>query len=173
MSIIFRLATAEDTPDLARAHVASWHAAYQGLVPDSLLDGFTVESRIERFHQSLESEVEETCLVEESGEVLGFITLGACRDEDVDTDTTGEIWGIYLAPEHWRQGIGSFLCRQGESLLKARGYKEATLWVLEGNIRARKFFEAMGFEPDGANREVDLGKPLQVVRYRKELKEQE
>jgi len=35
---------------------------------------------------------------------LGFLTLDGCRDSDVDAQATGEIWGIYLAPQAWRRG---------------------------------------------------------------------
>jgi len=173
MSMDFRRATVDDAPELARAHVASWHAAYQGLVPDSFLEGFTYERRTEQLRQSLASGAEETYLVEKSGKVLGFLTLGACRDADVDAHTTGEIWGIYLAPKHWRKGIGSYLCKQGDFMLKTRGYVEATLWVLEGNAQARQFYETMGFEPNGETKRVNLGIPLKAVRYRKAIEDAE
>ncbi|WP_411955956.1 hypothetical protein [Clostridium estertheticum] len=33
-----------------------------------------------------------------------------------------------------------------------------TLWVLEDNARARKFYERMGFIHDGATRIINVGK---------------
>jgi ribosomal protein S18 acetylase RimI-like enzyme len=98
-----------------------------------------------------------------------MLTIGGCRDEDVHQTVTGEIWGIYLAPQHWRQGIGRILCDYGENLLSRRGYRIATLWVFGGNERARRFYEAMGYTVDGASKVIDLGEPLEAVRYRKEL----
>ncbi|MFC1525913.1 GNAT family N-acetyltransferase [Candidatus Latescibacterota bacterium] len=139
-------------------------------MPESHLQSFTVESRIGPFRQSLASGAEQTYVAECDGQVVGFLTVGDCRDADVDTQTTGEIWGIYLSPDYWRKGIGTSLSRYGEGLLRSRGRAVATLWVLEANDQARRFYEAMGFAPDGVTRQVDLGSPLTAIRYRKDLR---
>jgi ABC-type sugar transport system substrate-binding protein len=39
--------------------------------------------------------------------------------------------------------------------------------------QARRFYEAMGYEADGATKQVDLGAPFAAVRYRKSLKDAE
>jgi len=154
---------------MARLHVDAWQSAYRGLVPDAFLDGLDCERRAQRFRDALVPNAEETYLAEQSGEVLGILTVGACRDTDVDHETTGEIWGIYLAPKHWREGLGRTLCRYGEQLLSLRGYLVATLWVFAGNSQARRFYEAMGFRADGASRMHDFGAALEAFRYRKAL----
>jgi ribosomal protein S18 acetylase RimI-like enzyme len=112
---------------------------------------------------------EETYLVQIEGQVVGFLTLGATRDPDLDTSRTGEIWGIYISPGYWRQGIGGRLADEAERMLKSRGYEDAVLWVLEGNHQARRFYEAMGFGLDGTSKKIDWGTPLKAVRYRKAL----
>ena len=104
-----RRAQESDAPALAKVHVDSWQAAYRGLVPDSVLQGFTYQGRTERFWQSLATGSEETYLVEEDGSVMGFLVLGTCRDSDLNVDCTGEIWGIYISPDHWRKGLGKML----------------------------------------------------------------
>jgi len=50
------------------------------------------------------------------------------------------------------------------------GYTQVTLWVLDTNARARRFYEAAGFRADGALK-VDDGRgfPLSEVRYRRSL----
>lgn len=181
-----RRATVEDAEALARLHVDAWRATYRGLVPDSRLDSLDYERRSARFREQLEghgpetgsSRYEgearptkeagsETYVAEREGEVLGFVTLGACRDADVDSQRVGEIWGIYLAPQHWRQGAGTRLFRFAEELLASWGCIEAKVWVLAGNSRARRFYEAMGFAADGASHVLDLDAPLEAVRYGK------
>lgn len=164
-----RRATPDDAPALAKVHIDSWQSAYRGLVPDSHLAKLDYGRRAGSFRESLSTHSEETYLVEQNGEVVGFLTLGACRDSDVDHDTTGEIWGIYLGPQHWRKGIGRFLCREGERILQSRGYVKAVLWVFEANEQARGFYEAMGFKADGSTKVLNPGAPLKVVRYRKTL----
>jgi ribosomal protein S18 acetylase RimI-like enzyme len=164
-----RPATPADAQALAAVHIASWRVAYRGLVPDSTLAGLDVDRRAQRFREALAAGSEETSLLEEQGTVLGFVTLGNCRDQDLDAQVTGEIWGIYLAPEHWRQGLGRSLCRQAEQILRSRGYTQVALWVFEGNDNARRFYEAMGFQADGASKTLNPGAPLKAIRYRKSL----
>jgi ribosomal protein S18 acetylase RimI-like enzyme len=164
-----RPAQVGDAPALARVHVDSWRAAYGELVPDSSLQRFTYEWREECFQQSLATNAGETYLIEVDEEVVGFLTLGAARDPDLDTSRTGEIWGIYILPNYWRKGIGKRLAEEAERILKSMGYEDAAFWVLEANQQARRFYEAMGFGLDGESKNVDWGTPLKAVRYRKAL----
>jgi len=164
-----RRAQAKDAPVLAQVHVDSWRAAYQGLVPDSFLKGFTYKKREQAFQRALESGEEETYVLEGNGDAIGILTVGPSRDEDIDSASIGELWGIYISPRYWRRGIGRMLVQEAERLLRARGCLEIVLWVLEGNTDARYFYEAMGFHQDGASKVVELGKPLNVVRYAKKL----
>ena len=167
-------AQASDAPRVARVHVDSWQVAYRGVVPDSFLEGFTYAKREDAFRRSLAENLEETYLLEDEDatassdeRAVAILTVGPSRDDDLDVKEVGELWGIYIVPDRWRQGIGTRLVREAEGMLRARGYREIVLWVLEGNMDARRFYEAMGFEPDGASRIVELGEPLPAVRYRK------
>lgn len=164
-----RRAVPADADILARVHIDSWRAAYRGLVPDSHLRKLDYSARAQRFRSSLAEKSEETYLAENDGEVVGFLTLGECRDEDLSASETGEIWGIYLAPGHWRRGIGTSLCRFGEKLLMSRGHRIATLWVFRDNDQARRFYEAMGYYADGASKTLNFVVPLEAIRYRKPL----
>jgi ribosomal protein S18 acetylase RimI-like enzyme len=164
-----RPATTADAPALARVHVDAWQVAYRGLVPDIMLQAFTYEYREERFRRSLAAGAEETHVVELEGEVVGLLTIGIARGPDLERQCTGEIWGIYISPRYWRRGFGSRLVAVAQQMLQQRGYENVVLWVLASNSRARRFYEAMGFAPDGHSKEIDLGKSLQAVRYAKRL----
>lgn len=49
-------------------------------------------------------------------------------------------------------------------------HTEATLWVLEANARARRFYERKGWAVDGAAREEEVGgRRVTEVRYRRLL----
>jgi len=117
----------------------------------------------------LVANAEETWVVQENEEVVGFLTVGASHDPDLDVNLTGAIWRIYISPDYWRKGIGRRLVEEAERLLRSRGYGDAVLWVLEGNQRARRFYEAMGFKLDGKSKNVDWGAALKAVRYSKGL----
>lgn len=48
------------------------------------------------------------------------------------------------------------------------GYDEATLWVLESNVRARGFYATHGWAADGGAEAVDgAAGPARKLRYRR------
>ena len=53
-----------------------------------------------------------------------------------------------------------------EELVQA-GRDDVSLWVLEANDRARRFYATVGFGPDGARMLRDFGVPVAEVRYRR------
>jgi len=169
MAMRIRPARPEDAQVLARLHVDSWRAAYRGLVPDSRLDRLNPGRRAEQFREMLGGSEAETYVGEASGEIVGFLTVGDCRDEGLDKTVTGEIWGIYLAPAHWRKGFGRRLCGHGEGIVRSAGRSVCVLWVFAGNAAARRFYEAMGYAADGASKILEIDAPLEAVRYRKTL----
>ncbi len=162
-----RRALVDDAPKLAQVHVDSWQVAYRNLIPDSFRQGFTYARREEAFRQALAAGREETYLVEEDERPIAILTFGASRDSDLDAQHTGEIWGIYIIPDCWRRGIGTELVQEAEQMLRARGFQDIVLWVFQDNMEARRFYEAVGYAPDGAGKILELGAPLKAVRYRK------
>jgi hypothetical protein len=59
---------------------------------------------------------------------------------------------------------------KAEQQLIQDGFTEAALWVLEGNIRGRGFYEAAGWQIDGQTLVTEIGgSQLVEVRYRKRL----
>lgn len=163
-----RAAVPEDAQALGVIHVTTWRVAYRGLVPDERLDGLDPERSAGMFERLIEEGDPKTFVAVRDDEPLAFLTVGACRDDDLDAQT-GEIWGIYVTPEAWRHGIGRDLCRHGESILTEEGFTSADLWVFADNDDARRFYEAMGYRADGASKTLEIGKPLQAVRYVKSL----
>jgi ribosomal protein S18 acetylase RimI-like enzyme len=164
-----RRAEAIDAEKCARVHVAAWQAAYRGLVPEEFLAGFTLEKRSAAFRTALENHTEETYLLEQGDEPVAILTIGPNRDEDLDPVVDGELWGIYISPGWWRRRIGWQLVDEAEHILGMRGYGRVILWVFEKNHDARRFYEAMGYRPDGAEKRLDLVAPIKTLRYTKTL----
>ena len=84
--------------------------------------------------------------------------------------TVGEIWALYVAPEHWRQGVGLALWDGARDGLKDEGCTQVTLWVLLQNERALEFFEhAAGFKRDMTTlKSVDFGTAkLEEIRLKR------
>ena len=73
-----------------------------------------------------------------------------------------------MEPERWRAGAGRALLAAVEHALTDAGFAEATLWVLEQNERARRFYERAGWHDDGGRQqERFLETDVTEVRYRK------
>jgi len=168
-----RAATVRDAAALAAIHVRSWQAAYAGLLPQDYLDRLDTPDRIERWQRTLSAtdwSRSGVMVVHPGRELLGFARFGPTRDEDDNDGKVGEIRAIYLLPEAWGQGIGKRLMCIALARITAAGYSQATLWVLQSNARARRFYETGGWVHDGGLKCDDsLGFPMHEVRYRKQL----
>ena len=106
--------------------------------------------------------------MEDGGEVVGFASLGASRDEEAEREA--ELYAIYLHPSRWDRGIGRALLQRAEESMRTSGFHEAVLWVLEGNVRGERFYRAAGWEHDGASKLDEFqGAAVTELRYRKRL----
>ena len=168
--MVVRPATLEDSRAIAEIHVRSWQTAYRDIVPPAFLDSLSVEQRERGWRQRLERDTSGTSVLEERGEVLGWVSAGPSRDGDAFSSTS-ELWAIYVAPEHWRRGMGQRLWSDAEEQLRRAGFLDVTLWVFKENAGALRFYGANGFVVDpGVEKTVELGGAALIeVRLRKKL----
>ncbi|MEX0726237.1 MAG: GNAT family N-acetyltransferase [Planctomycetaceae bacterium] len=165
--VLVRPADESDAEAVARVHVAAWRAAYRDIIPDDVLDRLDIHSRAEHWASHLAEGSSHTLVAEKESDVVGFVSFGATRDEDDDAAKVGEIRAMYVAPHMWGQGAGWALGISAIEDLAEEGFEEVTLWVLDDNQRAQRFYEQLGFEFDGMTKEVTIGVPLEVMRYRR------
>jgi GNAT superfamily N-acetyltransferase len=150
----------EDAEAVAGVHVETWRAAYVNVFPQEQLRNLSIERRAEQWRST------PPLVAEVDGKIVGFVSVGPSRDADGD----GELYAIYVRPEHWGTGVGRALIAAGEERLRELGHHEAVLWVLEDNPRARRFYEAAGWTADGTTRPIEIfGGEVPEVRYRKRL----
>lgn len=159
-----RYADITDAKTLGEIHALSWKEAYKGIIGAEILEAITPERREVYFRRALTEGWEEDGLICRDGKPAGLISMGKSRDEDCKMNF-GEIRGLYLHPLYWEMGLGRELMEWGMKELKSRGYSGISLWVLEGNLRARGFYEKMGFRYDGTVKEITIGRPLRELRY--------
>ena len=166
-----REAVPADARAVAEIHVRSWQAAYRGQLSDDYLDGLSVDDRLEQHRASLEGPPAEwrTWVAQDGAEVTGFAVTGPSQDADA-TERTGEVYAIYLQPDRVGTGLGRALFEHAVGDLRERGFEAVTLWVLETNERARRFYEAAGWTHDGTvtSERVDC-EMRPTVRYRIDL----
>jgi len=170
LAVHIRLATVDDAAALAIVHVRTWQVAYRGQVPQDYLDALDPAQRRQMWEQWLRDADPLTstlALRDAAGAVIGFVTVSGSRDPDADPQVMGEVKAIYVLPERWGEGGGRLLMEAGLRKLADAGFHAATLWVLEANRQARRFYEAGGWRPDGAAKTDEIrGFPLVEVRYR-------
>ena len=168
-----RPARLEDVPEIAVVHVRSWQAAYRGLLPQAYLDGLDPSQRTGQWEQILSAagwSRDGTLVADAGGPLSGFVSYGPARDDDADSRLAGEIYAIYLVPAAWDEGIGRQLMEAALGCLAEAGFGQAILWVLDSNVRARRFYEAGGWLADGTAKGDDsFGVPMTEVRYRRSL----
>ncbi len=80
---------------------------------------------------------------------MGFASFAPSRDEDVPA-RTGEVPAIYVDPAVLGAGVGRELFEAATVALRDADFAKATLWVLEANALARRFYEKAGWAWDGA-----------------------
>ena len=150
-----REATVGDLRAAEEVRVATWKAAYRGVVPDEHLDAMEVtDERVAHLQSRYGGDVR-TLLAEEDGRPVGMAVVGACRDDDRAGQR--ELYALYVLPDRWGSGAGQALWEAAQPF--------TSLWVLTDNPRARAFYERNGFRPDGLTMPVGFAEGIDEVRY--------
>jgi GNAT superfamily N-acetyltransferase len=159
-----RPAVSADAAAIATVQVRSWRAAYRGLLPQEELDALDIGRRTETWTRILAASQwprSGTLVAEGEDGVVGFAALSPTRDDDADPAVVGELAALYSLEQVWGTGVGRSLMAASLAAFGEAGYQRAGLWVLETNDRARRFYEAAGWAPDGAVRQDGVAE----VRY--------
>lgn len=159
---------------LARVHIETWQAAYRGQLPDDFLGGLS--QRLDSWATQWERQILDAAdrgwtqiVADDADGIVGFATCGRCESDPADP-WVGQVYAIYVHPRAWGQGVGRELFAHATDVLREIGYREAVLWVLETNARARRFYEIAGWRTDGATKVDRRGDvELREVRYRAAL----
>jgi GNAT superfamily N-acetyltransferase len=167
--LIVRPASLHDAADVAGVHVRSWKSAYRGLLPAQYLDELRPEDRMARYTLgATDPGLPSTMVAVADGVICGFATIGPRRDSE-ETDG-GEVLALYVDPDAWGRGIGRRLIAEARANLSQRGFAQAVLWVLAGNNRAHRFYQADGWLPDDRRRTEEIwGVLVHESRYRRLL----
>jgi GNAT superfamily N-acetyltransferase len=115
---MIRPGTPEDADGAARVHVETWQA-YAHALPVDQLAALTVDQRAPGWRRW-----PPTFVAEEAAVIVGFIDVGASRDEDADA----ELFSLYVHPDSWGTGVGRALIGAGEERLRELRHTTAILW---------------------------------------------
>lgn len=164
-----RSATLADAPAITRVRVHTWQVGYAHIFPNDALEALSNE-REPVWRRALIADPPartHTLVADEAGRVTGFAQLGPARLESDDSESIGELFAIYVLPEASGRGIGQALMAEALNRLRGGGFSEAILWVLEDNLRTRRFYERSGWHEDGGIKDEELlATRVRELRYR-------
>lgn len=143
-TVTLRDADPGDAEAGAALHRNCWREAYGGLAIDPAL----LQARLAdvgRWVRSWRSQLESgppRVVAEAEGELIGFAVAGPSRDPE--PPVADELYAVYVRRLWYGTGVGQALM---DAVL---GAQPASVWVLEDNARARRFYARNGFTEDGA-----------------------
>ena len=160
MTYTIRDAKREDLNGKAYVHWQSWKETYAGLVDPSFLAARTREASLKYAEHAFDVGYPTLIAADERDRVIGFADYGPCRD--ADAADAGEVYAIYVLREYYGTGVGPALMNAALEQLKDR--PKAVVWVLQGNERAIRFYQKMGFRFDGKQKTIRLGSDVTELR---------
>ena len=162
-----RSARNEDVTAIANIYVEAWRSTYAGILPDKILIEMSVERQMVMWARAIskgESVRQEQILVIEEDN-CGVVGVGSCGfNRDRITTHSGEVYTLYIHPEHQSKGYGEQLLAGLFNIMIARDYNTALIWVLALNP-SRFFYEVMGGKRVSEREEKLWGTVLNEIGY--------
>ncbi|MHB8589180.1 MAG: GNAT family N-acetyltransferase [Candidatus Dormibacteraceae bacterium] len=137
-----RPAALDDAAGIARVHVATWHSAYRGLLPDDFLASLSEANYTERWRRVIGDGLSRVFVVAEAEGIAGFASGG--RERAGETGFAGELYALYVLEGAQRRGHGRELVRAVAGALREMRLPDMIVWVLRDNPAARAFYERLG-----------------------------
>lgn len=107
-----------------------------------------------RWHDNLTNADRYCILAEDEGGVVGTAVL------------IGDLFdSIAVVPERWGTDVAGRLYHEIIVVAKRRGLGSLQLWVLEKNLRARRFYQARGWRLDGRTKRLPFPPRPDLVGY--------
>lgn len=180
--VVIRSASAADAAQVAGVQRESWRAAYDGIIAREIIDEVMMPDEGARVRQTFLTRPWQRMIaaVDERAGVVGYASFGPEVDvlgapwphpptKGGEAGQVGELYALYVHPDWWSTGTGRALMDRVLARTRRAAYPEIVLWVLEGNARARRFYQRAGFAPDGASNVLHRLGTVNEVRYRRFL----
>ena len=166
MTVRLRTGTDLDLLAVGDLHYRSRRDAYAGFLSPAALEfgspAVLGEWWTERFRW--ERDTHRLTVAVHGERIVGFTYLGVSAEPDV-----AELSAIHVDPGAVGTGVGRLLMRDALTGLATYG-SSAVLWVLEPNVRARRFYERGGWAFDGTTRDEKMGGEMtHQLRYARRL----
>lgn len=157
MSLIIRNAYLPDAKKIAALQVCCWQSAYKEIFPTEKLKSLSLKEKeliwLERLNRPVDNH-SRTQLAEFNDEIIGFCSFGIV--DDFENNANGTIFAVYFSERFWGKGYAQILMASALQELKALGCKTVSLWVIENNLRARAFYNKLGFKTGAQLKHVKI-----------------
>lgn len=160
-----RPALPADAKSIAKLHAASWRTAYRGMYRDEYLDDDVDRDRKKVWKKRFASPADNqfVLLATEGDALLGFV----CAYGNSDARWGTLVDNLHVRVDQQGRGLGRRLLA-ASALWSRQHYPDALfhLWVLDGNAKARRFYELLGAQPqESAVSEPPDGGSVTAWRY--------
>ncbi|KIW13551.1 hypothetical protein PV08_08739 [Exophiala spinifera] len=172
-----RQATLADAPAIAKLGATVFSTTFGFSIPTADLNAYLHEAysvgAIEDDIRSSQTHIIVACAEDEddnvnnndndSGRVIGFaqLTEGTTEPCIEDLENIVELQRLYVDADHHGLGVGRALEREMEHMARLMAYRIVWLGVWEGNFKAQKVYETLGFTRVGEH-EFKMGKCIQT-----------
>lgn len=162
MNVCYREAIVEDAAGIANVEVVAQQSGYRAFLPASHLNSMSISDRTQAWQNALQSDDQDRTVVAVHNEkVIGFARAGKCKDAGI-----GGITYLFVLSEYWGTGVGQALMRKATDILRDFGSVSAQLYVYRDNARGRRFYERLGWKPDGRTYDHEFeGEIFQLLCY--------
>ncbi|PRZ43588.1 acetyltransferase (GNAT) family protein [Antricoccus suffuscus] len=170
----------DDANELGRIHVATWHQAYDAILPPAALEIMTEENAVAAWRDAITDPPTNGHRVftayerSSTGEsTVGFIALAPpAEDEEDITAPTAEIVTLLVEPRWGRRGHGSRLLSAAVTVARQGGAAHLICWVIARDTVTAGFLRSAGWERDGWTRTLDAGgQPTDQYRFATDIAE--
>jgi GNAT superfamily N-acetyltransferase len=132
--LIIRPAVPADAKDVADIWHLGWRDGHLEFAPQELLEARTEDS----FRTRATARIGDTTVATVDEAVAGFVMV-----------VNDEVEQVYVAAPHRGTGVAAALMAEAERQVRTNGHTRAWLAVIEGNARARAFYERTGWDDEG------------------------
>ncbi|WP_251517522.1 MULTISPECIES: GNAT family N-acetyltransferase [Staphylococcus] len=156
MEFTIRPINDDDKQSAAIVHYESWLTTYNNLLENNYLKHLDKH----QFLSTSSLHNTPTLVATVRNQVVGFISYGKTHEIKA-SDNWSEIFDIYLLEEYQHHMIGYALMQRA---LELSYPDDITLWVVEQNASAIRFYEQIGFEKTSDKKTVYFGKYYNEIR---------
>lgn len=151
MNVSIDKASTRDAREMAEVQLSGLRVAYQGLLPEQLLGHSSIGTRAMHWQTWVQRRRALTYAARLDGNLAGFVAAHTAPRE-VESEESTEVTALFVAPLYWGKGIATALISRILREFPDDGDRAVVAWVLESNERAKRFYTARSFQPDGGTR---------------------